>query len=95
MTTTTMTTTTMTTTTMTTTTEGAPGGFEARVLARTGRNLAEIPLGDENDLLGGHIVAHDAGTNTFVVFVGWPEHEDETGTPFWEPTTATRKVTLP
>lgn len=70
-------------------------GFEARVLARTGLNLADIPLGDEGDLLGGHIVAHDAGTNTFVVFVGWPEHEDETGTPFWEPTTATRKVTLP
>jgi len=70
-------------------------GFEARVLARTGLALADIPLGDGNDLLGGHIVAHDAGTNTFVVFVGWPEHEDETGTPFWEPATATRKVTLP
>ena len=82
-------------TTDNTTSTNTTADFEARVLARTGIALADIPLGDENDLLGGHIVAHDAGTNTFVVFVGWPEHEDETGTPFWEPTTATRKVTLP
>lgn len=68
--------------------------WEARVLARTGLHLADIPLGDEGDLLGGHILLHDPETNAFIVCVGSPDHEDETGAPVWEPRTAARRVTL-
>ena len=67
--------------------------FEARVLERTGTSLADIREGDENDVVGGHIVAHDPDTNTFVVFVGHPEGQDE-GRDFWNPAVAARKVHL-
>lgn len=69
--------------------------FSERVAARTGMALSEVPEGTPEDVVGGHIVAHDPETNTFVVFVGWPEHEDEeTGTPVWNPSVAARRVTL-
>ena len=67
--------------------------FEARVLERTGLPLVAIREGDENDLFCGPIIAHDHETNTFVVFVGHPEGQDE-GRDFWNPAVAARKVHL-
>ena len=69
--------------------------FSERVHACTGMALHEVPEGTPSDVVGGHIVAHDPETNTFVVFVGWPEHEDEeTGQEWWNPSVAARRVTL-
>lgn len=69
--------------------------FHERVLARTGMALSEVPEGTPEDVAGGHIVAHDPETNTFVVFVGSREGEDEeTGQEWWNPSVAARRVTL-
>lgn len=73
----------------------ALASFESRVHARTGLLLSEIPLGTEADLLGGHIVAHDRSSGTFVVFVGPPDRvDDETGHEFWDPIQSTRIVKI-
>jgi hypothetical protein len=76
-------------------TTSAPANFAARVLERTGRNLEDIFPAGPGALCAAHIVAKDEETNTYVVFVGYPEGEDEeTGQEFW-PASALRKITVP
>jgi hypothetical protein len=68
--------------------------FEVRVLERTGMALAAIPVGDPEDVIGGHIVARHEETSIFVFYVGYPAWEDEDGTQFWVPQEAARQVVL-
>ena len=65
--------------------------FESRVLARTGLALGDIPRGEANDILGGHIFARRG--DTYVLAVGYPDREDEDGCPVWGPS-AFRRVDL-
>jgi hypothetical protein len=57
--------------------------FIERTLAWTGSRPENLPLGSANDVLCGHIVAYDEPTNTFVVFVGYPEVDDD-GQQWWD-----------
>jgi hypothetical protein len=69
--------------------------FRAFVLERTGSRLEDIFPAGPSELCSAHIVAKDGETNTYVVFVGYPEGEDEeTGQEFW-PASALRKITVP
>ena len=70
-----------------------PSTFRARVLRATERQPEDIPVGTAPDLLAGHIVAHDEGTNTWVFFSGYPTHEDDDGNAQWD-VSAARRVTL-
>lgn len=51
--------------------------FEARVLARTGLTLEEIPEGEPGDIIGGHIFVRHGGL--YVVGTGYPDRDEETG----------------
>ena len=75
-------------------TTASASAFSTRVLERTGTSLADIREGDENDLFCGPIIAHDPDTNSYVVYVGYPEREDADGNKFWSPAVAARKVRL-
>lgn len=66
--------------------------FAFRCRAYTGRDPSELPVGTPDDVLNGHIVAYDPETNTFVVFVGWPD-VDWGNNETWPPDAA-RIVTL-
>jgi len=57
--------------------------FSERVLARTGSRPENLQIGSIYDVLCGHIVDHHEDTNTFVVFVGDPE-VDEDGQEWWD-----------
>lgn len=55
--------------------------FEARVLERTGHRLADMPRLPAKYVLGGHIMCRRG--NMFVVTVGYPDYEEEDGTPIY------------
>ena len=57
--------------------------FARRVLEATGVALADIPLGEEGDLLGGQIICRRG--SECVVTSGYPTEEDEDGTEIWAP----------
>ena len=67
--------------------------FRARVLRATERQLEDLPVGTATDLLAGHVIAHDEGTNTWVFFGGYPTHVDDDGNAQWD-VSAARRVTL-
>ena len=66
--------------------------FSERVLAWTGSRPENLQIGNSDDVLCGHIVAHDPETNTFAVFVGYPD-VDEDGRQWW-PLDAARLIRL-
>lgn len=67
--------------------------FEARVLECTGVPLDEIPYADASELGDFHILCHDRASNTYVVFAGYPE-TDEDGVEHW-PRSALRRIVVP
>ena len=66
--------------------------FAARVLERTGVELAEIPYADASELMGSHILLCDRASSTYVVFAGYPE-ADQDGVEHWSPH-ALRRITV-
>ena len=56
--------------------------FERRVLKATGLNLSEIPVGEQEDVLGGTIFCKRG--STYVVSYSYPDYEDEDGCEVWE-----------
>lgn len=64
--------------------------FEARVLARTGLALGDIPVAKVEELHGGHLFASRGSVLVFAV--GYPDGEDEDGNPVWGPSAFRRTL---
>lgn len=56
--------------------------FKRRVLQATGLELSQIPVGEENDVLGGTIFCKRGGT--YVVSHGYPDRQDDDGCDIWD-----------
>ena len=64
--------------------------FEARVKARTGLGLGDLPAAAAEELLGGPLYARRGAVVGCAV--GYPDREDETGAPVWGPSAFRRTV---
>lgn len=56
--------------------------FQRRVVRATGLELADIPVGNKEDVLGGTIMCRRG--NTCVVTHGYPDYEED-GVSYWDP----------
>lgn len=56
--------------------------FERRVFEATGVELAGIPIGEANDILGGTILCRRG--DEYVVTYSYPDREDEDGREVWD-----------